>query len=198
MLGFDTLVQEVKKGLIEFRDAHNNNIGEHLKFQPASIDIHLGTDFYFYDFPPEYIIDPREDNSKFLVEYQLQKDGSCIIPPFGSVICRTAEWIKVPDSMACNLDGKSSIARLFFIIHATAGFFDPGFEGTGTLEGFNFNPNPILLIPGMPIGQFRFTRLEETCSKPYGHEALNNKYFGQIAATGSQMHRNFDANGRVL
>jgi dCTP deaminase len=49
---------------------------------------------------------------------------------------------------------------LGLIIHSTAGFIDPGFEGTITLEITNINTVPIKLYPGMRIGQFAFERIE--------------------------------------
>lgn len=38
------------------------------------------------------------------------------------------EYVKLPDYICGNLDGRSSFARLGIEIHMTAGFIDPGFE----------------------------------------------------------------------
>jgi dCTP deaminase len=53
------------------------------------------------------------------------------------------------------------------VIHSTAGFIDPGFEGTITLEITNINEVPIKLYPGMRFGQFAFQTIEGKVDMPY-------------------------------
>jgi deoxycytidine triphosphate deaminase len=80
----------------------------------------------------------------------------------------------------------SSIGRLGLVVHATAGFVDPGFRGTLTLEITNFNSVPIVLRPGLPIAQLSFMALDRPAEKPYGHPDLGSHYYGQIEATESR------------
>ena len=80
----------------------------------------------------------------------------------------------------------SSLGRLGLIVHATAGFVDPGFRGTLTLEITNFNSVPIVLRPGLPIAQLSFMGLDQPAEFPYGHPSLGSHYSGQVEATESR------------
>jgi deoxycytidine triphosphate deaminase len=80
----------------------------------------------------------------------------------------------------------SSIGRLGLVVHATAGFVDPGFKGTLTLEITNFNSVPIVLRPRLAICQLSFMALDRPAERPYGHPELGSHYYGQIEATESR------------
>ena len=78
------------------------------------------------------------------------------------------------------------IGRLGLIVHATAGFVDPGFQGTLTLEITNLTRVPIVLWPGQPIAQLSFMALDRPAERPYGHPELGSRYHGQLEATESR------------
>jgi deoxycytidine triphosphate deaminase len=80
----------------------------------------------------------------------------------------------------------SSLGRLGLIVHATAGFVDPGFRGTLTLEITNLTRVPIVLWPGKPIAQLSFMALDRPAERPYGHPDLGSHYHGQVDATESR------------
>jgi deoxycytidine triphosphate deaminase len=80
----------------------------------------------------------------------------------------------------------SSLGRLGLIVHATAGFCDPGWKGTLTLELNNLTRVPIKLYPGLLIAQLSFMALDAPALRPYGSEALGSHYQGQVAATESR------------
>jgi deoxycytidine triphosphate deaminase len=80
----------------------------------------------------------------------------------------------------------SSLGRLGLIVHATAGFVDPGFKGTLTLEITNLTRVPIILWPGKPIAQLSFMTLDQPAQRPYGHPELGSHYHGQVEATESR------------
>ena len=79
------------------------------------------------------------------------------------------------------LEGKSSLGRLGLIVHATAGYIDPGFDGNITLELSNVANLPIRLYPGMKVGQISFFAMSTPADRPYGHPGLGSKYKGQTA-----------------
>ncbi len=83
-------------------------------------------------------------------------------------------------------DAQSSLGRLGLIVHATAGFVDPGFSGTLTLEITNLTRVPIVLWPGKPIAQLSFMTLDRPAERPYGHPDLGSHYHGQLEATESR------------
>ena len=87
----------------------------------------------------------------------------------------------------------SSLGRLGLLIHSTAGFIDPGWDGHVTLELSNVANLPITIYPGMKIGQLSFMQLSEPAERPYGTGGLGSKYQGQRGPTPSRYFRNFEA-----
>ena len=71
----------------------------------------------------------------------------------------TLERVELPNDLVARLEGKSSLGRLGLLIHSTAGYVDPGWEGNLTLELSNVANLPITLYDGMKIGQISFQRL---------------------------------------
>jgi deoxycytidine triphosphate deaminase len=87
----------------------------------------------------------------------------------------------------------SSLGRLGLLIHSTAGFIDPGWDGHVTLELSNVANLPITIYPGMKIGQLSFVQLSEPAERPYGSKGIGSKYQGQRGPTPSRYWQNFDA-----
>lgn len=99
------------------------------------------------------------------------------------ILGSTVEAVSIPDYLACRFEGKSSLGRIGLTTHVTAGFIDPGFQGTITLEIKNENQFPILLKPGMLIGQLCFIRLNTKVDRMYGSVELGSHYQNQIGVT---------------
>jgi hypothetical protein len=87
----------------------------------------------------------------------------------------------------------SSLGRLGLLIHSTAGFIDPGWDGHVTLELSNVANLPITIYHGMKIGQLSFMQLTEPTSTPYGSSSLGSKYQGQRGPTPSRYWQNFES-----
>ena len=87
----------------------------------------------------------------------------------------------------------SSLGRLGLLIHSTAGFIDPGWDGHVTLELSNVANLPITIYPGMKIGQISFMQMTEPASAPYGSSQLGSKYQGQRGPTPSRYWQNFES-----
>ena len=85
----------------------------------------------------------------------------------------------------------SSLGRLGLLIHSTAGFIDPGWDGHVTLELSNVANLPITIYAGMKIGQISFVQLSEPAERPYGSEGIGSKYQGQRGPTPSRYWQNF-------
>ncbi|HEX6388777.1 MAG TPA: dCTP deaminase [Solirubrobacteraceae bacterium] len=154
--------------------------------QPASVDLRLGNSFLvFHNFrvPAIDLADPPQN----LTEQVVLDDGdSFVIHPGEFVLGRTHEYVELPDDVVARIEGKSSLGRLGLIVHATAGFVDPGFKGTLTLEITNLTRVPIVLWPGKPIAQLSFMTLDRPAERPYGHPDLGSHYQGQVEATESR------------
>ena len=104
----------------------------------------------------------------------------------------TEETIALTDDVVARLEGKSSHGRLGLLIHSTAGFIDPGFQGQVTLELSNVANLPITIYPGMKIGQISFYQMTTAADHPYGSAELGSKYQGQRGPTASRMHADFE------
>ena len=78
------------------------------------------------------------------------------------------------------------------MIHSTAGFVDPGFDGYLTLELSNVANLPIAIYPGMKIGQISFYQLTTPADQPYGSDGAGSKYQGQRGPTPSRAYQDFD------
>jgi dCTP deaminase len=99
--------------------------------------------------------------------------------------------VALPDDLVARLEGKSSLGRLGLLIHSTAGYVDPGWDGYLTLELSNVANLPITIYPGMKIGQISFFRLSTPAEAPYGSKATRSKYQGQRGPTASRFFEEF-------
>jgi dCTP deaminase len=157
--------------------------------QPASVDLRLGDSFRVFHNHRVTAIDLREPPTNLTEEVVVAGDEAFAIHPGEFVLGRTLEQVRIPDDVVARIEGKSSLGRLGLIVHATAGFVDPGFEGTLTLEITNLTRVPIMLYPGLLIAQLSFMALDAPAEHPYGSEALGSHYQGQVAATESRYMR---------
>jgi dCTP deaminase len=154
--------------------------------QPASVDLKLGNSFRVFHNHRIQAIDLADPPGGLTEHVEIDEDEPFVIHPGEFVLGRTEEHVVIPDDIVARIEGKSSLGRLGLIVHATAGFVDPGFSGSLTLEITNFNSVPIVLRPGLPIAQLSFMTLDKPAERPYGHEALGSHYHGQTDATESR------------
>ena len=154
--------------------------------QPASVDLRLGDSFRVFHnhLAPAIDLDRPPEHLTELI--MIRPDESFVIHPGEFVLGTTLERVELPDDVVARIEGKSSLGRLGLIVHATAGFVDPGFAGTLTLEITNLTRIPIILWPGKPIAQLSFMALDRPAERPYGHPELGSHYHGQVAATESR------------
>ena len=159
--------------------------------QPSSVDLHV--DRYFRTFhnaryPFIDVKKPMEDLTEMV---EVGEEEAFILHPGEFVLGSTSEYVRLPNDLVARLEGKSSLGRLGLLIHSTAGYVDPGFEGRLTLELSNVANLPITLYPGMKIGQISFFRLTSDAENPYGSGKVRSKYQGQRGPTPSRYYENF-------
>ena len=154
--------------------------------QPASVDLRLGSSFRVFHNHRASAIDLRDPPTNLTEHLEVADEESFVIHPGEFVLGRTEEWVELPDDVVARIEGKSSLGRLGLIVHATAGFVDPGWSGTLTLEITNLTRVPIKLWPGLPIAQLSFMALDAPAERPYGHPELGSHYHGQVDATESR------------
>ena len=117
--------------------------------QPASVDLRLGDSFRVFHNHRAAAIDLRDPPTNLTEEVVIEADEPFVIHPGEFALGRTQEYVEIPDDIVARIEGKSSLGRLGLIVHATAGFVDPGFKGTLTLEITNLTRVPIKLYAGL-------------------------------------------------
>lgn len=177
-----TIRLELAKGRILIDPCDGDDI------QPSSVDLHLGTDFQVFRNSRYPYIDPLREQPGLTEAVTASVAEPFVLHPSEFVLGTTIERIALPEDIVGRLEGKSSLGRLGLLIHSTAGYVDPGWDGKLTLELSNVANLPILLVPGMKIGQISFSQMTTPVDRPYGHPELGSKYMGQHEATPSRGH----------
>ena len=127
--------------------------------QPSSIDLRLGSVFRVFVNQTETHIDPKLSQPDLTEEVEVADGSSFVLHPSEFVLGGTVETIRMADDLVGRIEGKSSLGRLGLMVHSTAGYVDPGFRGSLTLELSNHANLPILLWPGMRVSQLSVMRL---------------------------------------
>ena len=159
--------------------------------QPSSVDVRVDRLFRVFHNNRYPFIDVREEQEDLTELVEVEDDSPFVLHPGEFVLGSTLERVTLPDDLVARLEGKSSLGRLGLLIHSTAGFIDPGWDGHVTLELANVANLPITVYPGMKIGQLSFVQLTEPAEHPYGSDGLGSKYQGQRGPTPSKYWQNF-------
>jgi dCTP deaminase len=159
--------------------------------QPSSVDVRVDRYFRVFHNNRYPFIDVREEQEDLTELVEVEGDTPFVLHPGEFVLGSTLERVRLPDDLVARLEGKSSLGRLGLLIHSTAGFIDPGWDGHVTLELSNVANLPVTIYPGMKIGQISFVQLSEPAAKPYGSGELGSKYQGQRGPTPSKYWQNF-------
>ncbi len=159
-----------------------------VQIQPASIDLRLGYDFQTFNHTHQALIDPADPASfgQLTSSVRLQEGERFIVHPGEFVLATTLEHVEIPDNLVARLEGRSSIGRLGIVIHSTAGYIDPGFKGTITLEISNLGRIAVALYPEMRICQIAFEEMSSPVSESYAIKRTA-KYQGQKTTTVSRL-----------
>ena len=159
--------------------------------QPSSVDVRLDRYFRVFNNTQYTHIDPGLQQDELTTLIEPKGDDPFVLHPGEFVLGSTLEVVTLPNDLAGRLEGKSSLGRLGLLTHSTAGFIDPGFTGHLTLELSNVANLPIMLWPGMKIGQLCLFRLSSAARNPYGSAAAGSRYQGQRGPTPSRSYLNF-------
>lgn len=167
-----------------------------LQIQPASIDLRLADEFVVYNLSHMTCIDPRDPETvqKYTRTVKVEEGEAFVLHPGEFVLGSTFEWVEIPADLVARVEGRSSIGRIAVVVHATAGFIDPGFHGRITLELSNLGRVAVKLYPGMRISQLVFHTMSSPSERPYG-PARGSKYFGQSGPESSRLAHDPDSAG---
>lgn len=146
--------------------------------QPASIDLRLGDQFIIWVGTEDW------GRSGPMKQHKLTVTDGVDIEPGQFMLGTTIETVNIPDHITGQATGRSSWAREGLIVE-NAGFIDPGFHGTITLELKNIGHEPLWLPVGERICQLVLTQLTSPAEKSYGAPGLGSHYQGQTGVTAS-------------
>jgi len=160
--------------------------------QPASIDLRLGNEFLVFKNVrlPVLRVDEPGLVERIGETVRIEDGDEFILHPGEFALGSTYEWVEIPDDLVAKVEGRSSLGRLAVIVHATAGFIDPGFKGTITLELSNLGRVPVALKPKMRVSQIALAQMTSPAERPYG-EARGSKYQGQRGPVASRIAGDF-------
>ena len=145
-------------------------------FDSDSLDLRLGCYFLLPRTPPRPFLHPASDpseHSNLRVHIPIRK--YLVVPAHQTVLGATLEFIKLPYDVSGQILTKSSVARSFMVIE-TAPWIHPNYRGCLTLEIANVSNTPLLLYPGLLIGQLILLHVEEAEAPA----TLAGAYFGRV------------------
>ena len=168
ILGTHALRRAIEDGALTVTPASEDAL------QPTSIDLRLAGDILI----PQMNTAQFTDASRPICYTQMQVD-QVFIPAHGFLLARTVERVTLDETLTAFVEGRSSVGRMGLFIQ-NAGWVDPGFDGTITLELFNALPNPVRIPVGIRICQLVVAEAKEA-------EAYKGKYQRQVNTKGSEL-----------
>ena len=90
-----------------------------------------------------------------------------VLQPNDFVLAQTIEKVQIPSNIVGIVEGRSSFGRLGLLVHATAGYIDPGFEGNITLvKDINSSGKTIFIkYAFVPASQVKHLDVQEDTSE---------------------------------
>jgi dCTP deaminase len=171
------ILENLKSGAIVISSFNQENLN------PCSVDLTIAPDYKVY---ADDILDAKQYNRV----YELKMEGHGVLLEPGRVyLYRCNERIGCKGNIRAKVEGKSSLGRLGLFVHVTAGFIDPGFEGSLVLE--LVATQPVRIYPNMKICQVEFAYVQGEIAETYDMKA-GSKYHGQTGVQESLYHKNFD------
>ncbi|MGD9159383.1 MAG: dCTP deaminase [Desulfobacteraceae bacterium] len=151
-----------------------------------TIDLRLSNEFITFkteNIKGFNVLEEKEKHNLYKIqELQIIDFGSEItLHPGSLVLGSTFEYIKMPEDLAGQVDGRSSWSRLGLVI-ATATGIDPGFSGSITLELSNIGKSPLILTPGTRICQLSLseTKSSESYSEKRKYHSPTGPEFSKV------------------
>lgn len=157
------ILRAIETGDIVIEPFHEKSLGGN------SYDVHLGRTLLVYKpmtwepVPGRVVqaIDAKAEPST--IEIDIPSEGF-LLRPGELYLASTVEYTETHAHVPY-LDGKSSTGRLGIGIHLTAGRGDVGFCNHWTMEIFVIEP--VVVYPGMPIGQLTFHTVKGRVQRVY-------------------------------
>lgn len=183
------ILQYLKDGKISIQPQPLEN-----RINGVTVDLTLGNSFRVFEAHNASCIDlsgSKEEIAKVIEQVMsdeiiLTDNDSFVLQPGEFALSVTAESVSLSDDIVGWLDGRSSLARLGLMVHATAHRIDPGWCGKIVLEFYNAGRMPLVLKPNMVIGALNFEQLNHPAKNPY-NKRVDAKYKEQSKAVASRI-----------
>jgi len=142
-----------------------------------SVDLRLGNHFLLPQVPPQPYTTLDSEHPKIInLHVHIPWGRYLVVPAHQTVLGVTLEFIKLPFDLSGQILTKSTIARTFVVIE-TAPWIHPSYRGCLTLEIANVSNAPLLLHPGVRVGQLVLQRIDPL---PEKDPKLKGSYLGPI------------------
>lgn len=168
-----TIKKLLENGLIENCDK------EHWLplLNPASLDVTLGNTVLTVNKKLSNLnpIKSWKDNNQTFFNKVNIKDNTIVLQPSEFILACTYERFNIPLDYAATFMLKSRLGRIG-LDHQLAGWIDPGFKGSITLELVNSFPYPIRLKFKQRIGQLKFEKLDTPLQSQDGYSGNYQGY----------------------
>lgn len=139
-------------------------------------DIRVADEFMIFTNLNQSIVDPKAVDENAFVKRTTREP--VILPPNSFMLCRTMEWLNMPDDVMAICIGKSTYARCGLIVNVTP--IEPGWKGQITIEVSNTTPLPARVYPMEGIAQLVFLKGD----RPHVTYAdRQGKYMNQLGVT---------------
>lgn len=166
----------------------------------ASLDVRLWNNFKIFPRSDE-VLDMYNWHNIKLIEKNIKDEDFIIIKPWEFLLWTTKERFWIPSYIVARVEWRSSIWRLWILVHSTAWFIDPWFwwdkPSSITLEIKNINTVPVKLKVWSRISQIAFETMSSPAEIPY-NKKKSAKYNWQIKAQISKLDKDPNQNNEKL
>lgn len=159
-----------------------------------SVDLRIGNQFIIFRRHTQGEINPFTISRQELHRFQERRivpfcSQSFVLHPGVLALAATFEYVRLPNDLEGQVEGRSSWARLGLQI-ATATCVQPGFSGVITFELSNIGNMPLPIYPGVRVSQMILRTTVSAIQTPY---AGNRKYQHAIGPQFSRLNTDPDA-----
>ena len=161
--------------------------------QPSSVDLHLGDDFQVFRNSRYPYIDPGREQPGLMERVSASPEEPFVLHPGEFALGTTIERIGLPDDIVGRLEGKSSLGRLGLLIHSTAGYVDPGWDGQADARALQRRQSADPAHAGHEDRADLVLADDDAGGPPVRPPRTREPYQGQHEATPSKMYLNWVA-----
>ena len=145
----EEIFKQIQAGNIEITPFERGQVG------PASIDLHLGNEFWMFKRTYQTVpLDEEASAEKEVLERRFVRSGDhFLLLPGETVIAVTKERIKLSPTLCGQLEGRGRFSRLGLSVQIAPGFIQPGINSQVFFVMTNLGPVALEIYPGTRLCQ---------------------------------------------